>query len=231
MNQKGIVWIPIIIWTIIISGTVLIAQDAVKSGFIKVNLSGDQETSSLSETGNTPEEIERFNAIVRESPPTPLPTPTPAPIKTPVPQAIPTPTPTKQPLPVLNGGNIFNMVNAFRTANGKPGLSVSDELCRLAEARADYMMANNMAAFKSSKTGGHTGLIDVSSQYSGSGVGENLAANLGTDASVIEIWKNSPPHRELMLWTEKNGSSMTKGCIATRVSEVGSIIVLFVGDK
>lgn len=139
--------------------------------------------------------------------------------------------PPKANLPVLNGSNIFNMVNAFRAANGKPGLSVSDELCRLAETRADYMMANNMAAFKSSKTGGHTGLIDVSSQYSGSGVGENLAANLGTDAAVIEIWGNSPPHRELMLWTEKNGFPIAKGCIATRVSEVGSITVLFVGDK
>jgi len=169
------------------------------------------------------------------------------------PTVIPTPTPTKPvdprkvpsrnmptsfpkaieklPLPVLNGGNIFNRVNAFRTSNGKPFLSVSDELCRLAEIRADYMMSNGMAAFKSSKTGGHTGLIDVSSRYSGGGVGENLAANLSNDPAVIEIWKNSPPHRELMLWTEKDGFLITKGCIATRVSEVGSIVVLLVGDK
>lgn len=159
--------------------------------------------------------------------PTVLPTKAPATVKV-VTQSS---QPSKAKLPVLSGSNIFNMVNAFRAANGKPGLSVSSELCGLAEARADYMMANNMAAFKSSQTGGHTGLIDVSSQYSGSGVGENLAANLGTDASVIDIWKNSPPHRELMLWTEKNGFPMTKGCVATRVSDVGSIIVLLIGDK
>ena len=93
------------------------------------------------------------------------------------------------------------------------------------------MMSNRMTAFKSSETGGHTGLINVSSQYSGGGVGENLAANVDTDASVIEIWKTSTPHRELMLWTEKDGTPITKGCIATRVSEIGSIVVLLVGDK
>jgi len=110
-------------------------------------------------------------------------------------------------------------------------LTVSDELCRLAETRADYMMRNGMEAFKSSQTGSHTGLIDVSSQYSGGGVGENLAANLSSDTAVIGIWKNSPPHRELMLWTEKDGFLITKGCVATRVSEVGSIVILLVGDK
>ena len=93
------------------------------------------------------------------------------------------------------------------------------------------MMSNRMTAFKSSETGGHKGLTDVSSQYSGGGIGENLAANVGTDTSAIETWKASAPHRELMLWTEKNGTSITKGCIATRVSEVGSIVVLLVGDK
>lgn len=166
--------------------------------------------------------------------PTKSPTPTPAPtttqplIKT---DATSQAQPTSAKLPVLNGGNIFSLVNAYRSSYGKPYLTVSDELCRLAEIRADYMMRNGMEAFKSSQTGGHTGLIDVSSQYSGGGVGENLAANLGSDPAVIEIWKNSPPHRELMLWTEKDGTLITKGCIATRVSEVGSIVVLLVGDK
>lgn len=37
MNQKGIVWIPIIIWSIVISGSVFIAQDAIKRGYIKIN--------------------------------------------------------------------------------------------------------------------------------------------------------------------------------------------------
>lgn len=218
---------PLLIWTVIILGSILIAQNAVKRGYISIDLSRNLETTGI---------------------PTPIPSFIPKQIETPNPQptvipiAIPTLKPTvkplkqnvqqaKQPLPILSGSNIFNMVNAFRMTNGKPGLSVSDELCRLAEARADYMMANGMTAFKSSTTGGHTGFTDVSSQYSGSGVGENLAANSATDASVIEIWKNSPPHRDLMLWTEKGGFPITKGCLATRVSEVGSIAILLVGDK
>jgi hypothetical protein len=34
-----------------------------------------------------------------------------------------------------------------------------------------------------------------------------------------------------MLTTEKYGAPITKGCVATRVSEVGSIAVLLIGDK
>lgn len=134
-------------------------------------------------------------------------------------------------LPILNGGVIFSLINNYRASLGKPFLSVSSELCAFAEQRADYMMQNNMEAFKSSDTGNHTGLSNISSQYSGEMIGENLGANLGSDTSVLNIWKNSPPHNELMLVTEKDGILMTKGCIATRVSEIGSITVLLVGDK
>lgn len=136
---------------------------------------------------------------------------------------------TKQPLPVLSGADIFNAVNSYRAKNGKPFLSVSDELCKIAENRADYMMANGMSAFKTSGVGAHTGFRDM--QYSGMGIGENLAANVVSTARTMYIWENSPPHRELMLWTEKEGALITKGCIATRVSTVGSIVVLEVGDK
>lgn len=135
----------------------------------------------------------------------------------------------KQPLPVLSGASIFNAVNTYRAQNGHPFLSVSDELCRIAESRADYMMANNMSAFKTSGLGSHTGFRDV--QYSGNGVGEDLAANVISTANVMTVWKNSPPHNELMLTTIKDNTPITKGCVATRVSEIGSIVVLEVGDK
>ncbi len=39
MNQKGILWIPIIIWSIVISGSVFIAQDAIKKGYINIHSS------------------------------------------------------------------------------------------------------------------------------------------------------------------------------------------------
>jgi uncharacterized protein YkwD len=132
-------------------------------------------------------------------------------------------------LPVLNGGNIFSLINQHRSSLDLAFLSVSGELCGIAEARADLMMANEMKAFKESGTGSHFGLGGVS--YSGEGVGENLAANVARNVDVLTIWKNSPPHNDLMLWTSKNGIPITKGCVATRVSEVGSIVVLLVGDK
>lgn len=135
----------------------------------------------------------------------------------------------RPPLPVLSGGNIFGLVNQYRSSKGLPFLSVSNELCGIAEGRADLMMANKMEAFKKSGTGSHFGFDSVN--YSGEGVGENLAANVARDVDVLTIWKNSPPHNELMLWTSKDGTPITKGCIATRVSEVGSIVVLLVGDK
>ena len=135
----------------------------------------------------------------------------------------------KTPLPKLNGGNIFGLVNQYRSSKGLPFLSVSSELCSIAEGRADLMMANKMEAFKKSGTGSHFGFDNVN--YSGAGMGENLAGNMARDIDVLTIWKNSPPHNELMLWTSKDGTPITKGCVATRVSEVGSIVVLLVGDK
>jgi hypothetical protein len=137
----------------------------------------------------------------------------------------------EQPLPVLHGGVIFGLVNQYRSSKGLPFLSVSSELCSIAEARADLMMANNMEAFKESSTGNHYDFSEYVNRYSGAGIGENLAGNVARDIDVLTMWKNSPPHNELMLWTIKNGEPITKGCIATRVSTVGSIVVLLVGDK
>lgn len=136
---------------------------------------------------------------------------------------------TKQPLPVLTGSIIFNYLNAYRSSMGVPFLSVSNELCSIAENRADYMIANERANFKSSSIGAHTGLGDVS--YSGNMLGENLAMNVADDKYTIEFWKTSVAHNNLMLITEKDGFQITKGCIATRVTEDGSIVVLIVGDK
>lgn len=45
-NQKGIVLSPVLVWTVIIVGSILIAQDAAKKGYIQINLpSSDQITN------------------------------------------------------------------------------------------------------------------------------------------------------------------------------------------
>lgn len=138
-------------------------------------------------------------------------------------------TSSKPPLPVLSGANIFALINQYRSSQGLPFLSVSDELCNLAEKRADLMMVNNMEAFKNSSPGNHYQFNSV--EYSGEGVGENIGANFAKDADVVNAWKQSPGHNALMLLTEKDGAIITKACVATRVSEVGSIVILLVGDK
>jgi len=141
-----------------------------------------------------------------------------------------------QKLPILNGGKIFELVNSYRASNGKPFFNVSDELCRLAEKRAEYLiqptyedfMKNTYPTFKS-----HPGFQDMTSafNYSGLGLSENLAMGAKSETDVLNLWKNSPGHNALMLSTEHNGTVYTKACVATRVKYYGSISVLLVGDK
>lgn len=137
----------------------------------------------------------------------------------------------KNALPKLNGSNIFALINSYRASVSKPFLNVSNELCSLAEKRADYMIANHREAFKTSGIDNHTGLSEATSGYSGGMVGENLAMNVTSDQGVVNLWKNSSTHNSLMLTTEKDGFVMNKACVATRVVEDGSIIVLLIGDK
>lgn len=226
LNQKGIAFIPILIWTAVILFT---GTAAVKEGLIKVDLSGNRPL--IQKVDVTPTSSPSENPTPSFIPiPTSKPTATSTPPPTAKVNSAPVVAPTKQPLPVLSGSEIFNAINAYRASRSKPGLSVSDELCRIAEGRADFMMVDKMAAFKSSSKGNHTGFRDTF-DYSGAGIGENLAANVVSTASVMALWKSSPPHNELMLATEWNGTPMIKGCIAIRVKDYGSVVVLEIGDK
>jgi len=134
-----------------------------------------ERVHTMSNNSNKSDAIEIASTEITQSP-TNSPTLTPTTVAKKVVTKAP---PTARPLPVLNGGNIFGMVNAYRTANGRLSLSVSDELCTLAEPRADYMMANEMTAFKAIGSGRHTGFLDVSDQYSGGGVGERPLMSAG----------------------------------------------------
>lgn len=202
---------------------------------LKVN-SGSLGNSTLKAPQNYPNN----STISPTETPTLQPTtkPTVLPTKTPVVVKITT-QPSQQPngnLPILNGGNIFGKINAYRITNGRPSWSVSDELCRLAESRAEYLiqptyedfMKNTYPSFKN-----HPGFQDMASalNYSGIGLSENLAMGAKSDEGVIQIWKNSPPHNALMLATDHNGTVYTKACVATRVKYYGSISVLLAGDK
>lgn len=161
----------------------------------------------------------------------------PTPILLPLQQQTATPVPTinppniPPPLPALSDAVIFNLINSYRSTSGLAPLSTSSELCSIANSRADYLIANNMEAARSSVTGNHTGFRDQTSIYSGGAIGENLYQNAMTNVGVLIGWEDSAPHNALMLATNYNGVSITRGCVATRVASYGSIAVLEVGDK
>jgi len=192
--------------------------------------------TALYEDGNRPA-LPKPSTIVTEAPSTPAPTqlqttkPTqPKKVTT---QSKPATTPSSTPvntqtLPTLDEASIFSAVNAYRSASGKPPFNLSQELCAVAESRADFMMRDGMAAFKNSKTDAHVGYDDVF--IPNNNMGENLAANVRSTNETMTVWKNSGPHNALLLITEVSGSAITKGCVATRVATYGSIVVLEVGD-
>lgn len=149
----------------------------------------------------------------------------------PIPTFIPSPSSVTPSLPSLHGDVIFNLINQYRVSKGLPFYIVSNELCNLAQERANYLIANNMAAFKSSSIGNHTGFREMTANYSGSGVGEDLLGNVTSDQYALADWQSSPPHNALLLATNYQGEIMTKACVATIVKPYGDIAVLLVGDK
>lgn len=213
---------------VIIVGSILIAQDAVKQGYITIDLSQAQPS------------VQKENVI----PGTPLPSPTIIPTQAPNPTFIPTPKPAIAPKPVptvkptISGSEVFNAINAYRHSRGLPGLDVSDELCKFAQTRANFLVADNEKTARESSIGNHIGFKDQVSfdQYSGDFVGEAFA-RIGilspsySSSGVVTGWKNSPPHNGLLLRTKENGITSNKGCVATATNQEATVTVLLVGDK
>lgn len=46
-NQKGVVLPPLLIWAVVIVGSILIAQDSVKKGYIKINLPSSEQVETV----------------------------------------------------------------------------------------------------------------------------------------------------------------------------------------
>lgn len=135
-------------------------------------------------------------------------------------------------LPVIDETRVLQLVNEYREQNGKQPFTLSNELCTLASVRADVFMRNEQEAVKTSKIGAHIGFGDDVAKYKYEGaIGENYYANGGSEENAIEWWKFSPPHNDLMLITEYQGSKMDKACVGSKVTSKGSIVVLLVGEK
>ncbi len=161
-------------------------------------------------------------------------------------------TPTQMSEKILDNDHILLLINQYRIQNGLVKLEKSTELCKLAEERASYLMADRMSAYRSSQIGNHTGFKKAGVGYSGTGVGENIGANLANgfkenpngdfsknrnivktnqDIGAVNQWKQSPPHNELLLSKEKGETILTKACVASRVEDYGMLTVFLTGDK
>lgn len=230
LKQKRFFLSPLLIWTVIILGSILIAQDAVKRGYISIDLSRNVETTSIPTPSFIPKQTETPN-------PQPTKTPIPSPSQIVIPQTNQptfTPKPTIGNLPVLSGANIFYFINNYRQQKGLPQLQLSNELCTLAQQRVDFLIKEDPSGEKSF-IGNHYKfqemLYDV---YSGNTIGENLSGNKKGDVEVVEGWKKSPPHNELLLGTHSpNGTVYTNGCVRTAVSSDNKYnqAVFLIGDK
>lgn len=226
LNQKGVALVSILLWSAIILIGGLVTQDAVKRGYITIDLSNKEPL------------VQQANVVSA----TPIPSATFSPAQTSKPTFIPTPKPAYIPKPSpspksnINGSGVFNSINAYRTSKGLPGLDVSDELCRLATIRANFIAIDNHKRLKEEP--GHPGFNEQLGfdKYSGRYIGENISfigfnSTNNSSQGVVGWWETSPSHNELLLKTQVGDIAATKGCVATVLDQEGTVTILLVGDK
>jgi len=93
--------------------------------------------------------------------------------------------------------DVVNQTNKFRTANGLPGLEMLEELNAIAQKHSENM-ASGRVAF------GHNGFAKRAALArkkieGANGFAENVAYGPTSAAELINMWKDSPPHRRNML--------------------------------
>lgn len=228
---RGFFLPPILVWTVIVVGSILIAQDAIKQGYISFDLSGS--TKIPAEAKDAPVPAQSLMPVQTESPsvqPAQTPVITQKPT-TQVNQQADTPKPVSD-APILSGANIFYFINGYRSQNGKPELQLSNELCQLAQYRANLML-NEDSRLEKSSVGNHYKFSELMDRYSGNTLGENVFSSLRSgDVKAIEIWKDSPPHNELMLsLKDPQDTVFTHGCVGTAYNGNSNVAVFLIGDK
>lgn len=134
--------------------------------------------------------------------PTKTTTPTPTPTKTVVPSPTPTMTPTATPTPQIDQPNssltsiqeyILSEVNAFRKSHGKSEVTSEKYTCEFAIVRAKEITTDF------SHAGFDQRVANKTLPYPGySLVTENLAMT-SDYTRVVQLWINSPGHRDNML--------------------------------
>ncbi len=203
---------------------ILICLVAFKSGFIEIDLSRSNDSE---------------NITLQKPQATPIYTPNPIATPTFAPKIIQTPQYTKSPetsrvaLPSLNGSNIFYFINDYRLKNGVPQIPLNDELCQYAQKRAETIASEDPQLKKSALMNHFKFREFINSLNEDIIIGENINVNSTTESQVLEGWKSSPPHNELMLATHfPEGAIYFGGCVKSVVTSQGNNATVFlVGGK
>lgn len=97
---------------------------------------------------------------------------------------------------------VFNLINAQRTANGLAALNIDDELQNVARVKAKDMVDNNYFAHESPTYGTPFNMIK-SFGISYKAAGENIAGN-STNQGAVNAWMNSAGHKANILSNNYN---------------------------
>jgi uncharacterized protein YkwD len=131
-----------------------------------------------------------------------------------IPTIIPSPTPTKVMIantqtPVVSipntsqSSNLLVAVNSFRTENSRNSLTLSSNLCSIANSRAQELIAfGDLDAHA-----GFNKYFYAQSEFSHMGETLYQSSSFQTDSAVVKAWENSSGHRDTLL-----NSSYTHGC-------------------
>jgi uncharacterized protein YkwD len=110
----------------------------------------------------------------------------------PSPSPIPTPTATPKPI-VLDGGRLFNLVNAYRAKNGLKQMIWFHPLCeyskeRSSEIKTDFEHDQFLADSQSGLLWKYCPDCSLA--------GENLAEGYYSEEAILQAWINSPTHKD-----------------------------------
>ena len=119
---------------------------------------------------------------------------------------------------------VFNLINAKRTANGLQALKIDDELQNVARIKAKDMVDNNYFSHTSPTYGSPFDMIKKFG-ISYKTAGENIAGN-STNSGAVEAWMNSSGHRANIL----NSSYNYTGIGVVKSPKYGKVYVqMFMG--
>lgn len=119
---------------------------------------------------------------------------------------------------------VFNLINAKRTANGLSPLNIDNELQNVARVKAKDMVDNNYFSHNSPTYGTPFNMMK-NFGISYKTAGENIAGN-SSNKGAVEAWMNSEGHRANIL----NSSYNYTGVAIVKSTKYGKIYVqMFIG--